>query len=56
MAIREAALIDLSPAGRVRNQQDFAAGLSIYLVGVTALEGKPIVYGSLGGEPASNLH
>jgi hypothetical protein len=56
MAIREAAVIDLSRDGLVRGRQDFAAGLSIYLSGVTALGGTPIVYGSLGGEPASSLH
>jgi hypothetical protein len=56
MAVREAALIDLSFDGRVLGQRDFSAGLSIYLAGLIAFQGKPIIYGSLGGEPAANLH
>jgi CHAT domain-containing protein len=55
MAIREASLIDLSPDGIVRARQDFSAGLSIILTSLTVLDGKSIVAGTLGGDPASTL-
>jgi hypothetical protein len=55
MAIREASLINLSTDGTVRARQDFSAGLSVHLTGVAVVDGKPVVSGSLGGEPASTL-
>ncbi len=56
MAIREGAIFRLSPNGDIRLRQDFSAGLSVYFVGVTAVDGALVGYGSLGGEPATTLH
>jgi CHAT domain-containing protein len=54
--VRDAALVGLSPDGKIRFKQDISAGLSVYLHGVTVVDGRPIVYGGLGGRPASTLH
>ena len=56
MAIRESSLINLSSYGDIHTRQDLSAGLSIYLTNITVVEGRPVLSGSLGGEPASTLH
>ena len=55
MAIREASLLRLSIDGKIQSRQDFSAGLSIILTGVAMIDQKPVVYGTLGGEPALAL-
>jgi Uncharacterized protein conserved in bacteria (DUF2237) len=40
----------------IRSRQDFSAGLSVHLHGAAVVNGEPVVYGGLGGEPAITLH
>ena len=56
IAIRDSSLIKVSSKGATSFRQDFSAGISVFLRGVKIVNGKPVLYGSLGGEPASTLH
>jgi hypothetical protein len=52
-SVFDAAIVRLSPEdGRVIERRDLSAGLSILLHGIEMVDGQPIVYGSLGGQPA----
>jgi hypothetical protein len=51
--VREAAVIRLSSKdGTVVDRRNLSAGVGIFLQGIELVGGNPIVYGSLGGQPA----
>jgi CHAT domain-containing protein len=53
LSILDASIIQLSDKdGSVSDRHDLSAGLKIHLYGVELVGGKPIAYGSLGGQPA----
>jgi len=56
MAIREGSIIELGRDGMLIARRDLFAGLSVYLTGAFIFDDRAVVYGSIGGEPASTLH
>jgi len=54
--VREASLLTFSLDGKLQNKFDYSAGLSVVLSDIRVIDGKVLVFGSLGGEPASSLH
>ncbi len=51
-SVAEASIVKLSASGKLLSEKNFASGLGVWVHGIAKINGKSLLYGSLGGDPA----